>query len=119
MQPANQILRGALRRLARREQPMEWLAAVWPLLTGRRLAAHTRPLACAEGVLEVGVSGAGWLEQLESMSGMLRREINRWWGGELVREVRFTRDPGTRGSEEAPEERTPFVRRGAQGRRKR
>jgi hypothetical protein len=131
MQKAGEILRGALRRLKTPDQPLDWLVAVWPLVVGKRLAERTRPLACAAGVLEIAVEGAAWRDQLAEMTGSLRAQINRWWGGELVRQVKLVPVPATlpvgkasseslakppAPAEPAPE-RTPFIRRGAQTRR--
>ncbi len=131
MRQAGEILRGALRRLKRPEQPLDWLVAVWPLVVGKRLAERTRPLACAAGVLEIAVAGAAWREQLAEMTESLRGQINRWWGGELVRQVKLVPVPTTLPvgkaspewlakppvpAEPAPE-RNPFIRRGAQSRR--
>jgi hypothetical protein len=131
MERAREILGKALRRLKRPEQPLDWLVAVWPLVVGKRLAERTRPLACAAGVLEIGVEGAAWWEQLAEMTDSLRGQINRWWGGQLVRQVKLVPVPATLPvgkaspeslakppvpAEPAPE-RNPFIRRGAQTRR--
>jgi hypothetical protein len=109
-----------MRRMARPEQRLEWLTAVWPVVMGARLAAHTRPLNWKDGVLEIGVAGEGWQEQLNEMTGTLRRQINLWWGGEVVEQVRLTQDgsatPGRAGKKppvrfELDEEHLPFIRR--------
>ncbi len=96
MQRAGESLWAVLRRLPRPKNTAEWLAAVWPVVVGQRLAAHTRPLAFAEGVLEVGVGESEWQAQLEGMTGELRAQVNTWWGCALVREVRFV--PGKAGA---------------------
>ncbi len=80
MRQVREILPFAMRRLGRPERQLEWFAAVWPAVMGAKLAGHTWPLSWRDGDLEIGVSGAGWREQLEEMSCTLRREINRWWG---------------------------------------
>jgi len=79
----------ALRRVARPERPLDLLVAVWPLMVGQRLAAQTRPAAWDKGTLEVAVGEREWQTQLERMAEPVRAQINRWWGCELVREVRF------------------------------
>jgi predicted nucleic acid-binding Zn ribbon protein len=111
MEQAGEILKGALGKLARREDALEWVQAVWPVVLGSRVAARARPVAWRDGVLEVDVRSAAWQRELEAMAARLCAEINRAWGGQLVREMRFT-------SGEAPA-RTPFVRRGAQRRKPR
>jgi hypothetical protein len=60
-------------------------------MVGQRLAAHTQPVAWERGSVVVAVSDGEWQKQLEEMSDELRKQINRWWGSELVREVKFRR----------------------------
>ncbi len=96
MEKADKSLRAALLRLGGppgigglRERPVELLEAVWPLVVGQQLAAHTRPVTWNEGRVEVAVGEKHWREQLEGMTDQLRAQINRWWGSKLVGEVRI------------------------------
>jgi hypothetical protein len=89
MERAGKSLWSALRRVARPEKPLDLLTAVWPLMVGRRLASHTRPVAWVKGRVDVAVDEPEWKSQLESMGKDVRAQVNRWWGSELVREVRF------------------------------
>jgi hypothetical protein len=89
MERAGQSLWSALRRVARPDKPLDLLVAVWPLMVGRRLASHTRPVAWSKGRVDVAVDEPEWKSQLESMGKDVRAQVNRWWGSELVREVRF------------------------------
>jgi hypothetical protein len=89
MERAGQSLWSALRRVARPEKPLDILVAVWPLMVGRRLADHTRPIAWSKGRVDVAVDQPEWQSQLESMGKDVRKQVNQWWGSELVREVRF------------------------------
>jgi hypothetical protein len=98
MERAGQSLWGALRRVARPEKPLDLLAAVWPLMVGRRLADHTRPCAWHKGCVDVAVDQPEWQSQLESMCKDVRVQINHWWGSELVREVRFVPEKAKRQS---------------------
>jgi predicted nucleic acid-binding Zn ribbon protein len=111
VQHAGEILKGALGKLARREDALEWVRAVWPVVLGSRVAARAQPVAWRDGVLEVDVRSAAWQRELEEMAASLCAELNRAWGGQLVREMRFTS-----GEAAAP---TPFIRRGAQRRKPR
>jgi predicted nucleic acid-binding Zn ribbon protein len=111
VQHAGEILKGALGRLARREDALEWVEAVWPVVLGPRVAAHARPVAWQDGVLEVAVGSAAWQRELEAMAEFLCAELNRAWGGQLLRGMKLSSD------EDAP--RTPFIRRGAQRRKPR
>jgi predicted nucleic acid-binding Zn ribbon protein len=106
VQRAAEILKGALARFARSEDPFGWIEAVWSVVLGARLAARARPIAWREGALDVFVHSVAWRRELEEMSETLRAELNRAWGDELVRRLRFF------SGEDAPP--TPFVRRGAQ-----
>lgn len=105
MERAGKSLWNVLRRLADPEKPLDLLAAVWPLIVGVRLAAHTEPIAWDQGWLKVAVNEPEWQKQLESMSGEVCGQINRWWGGQVVREVSLVRGKVSPPAE--PETRNP------------
>ena len=92
MEQAEKSLWSALRQVAKPERPLDLLTVVWPLMVGRRLATHTRPVAWHKGRVDVAVDDPGWQSQLESMSKHVREQVNKWWGAELVREVRFVKE---------------------------
>jgi predicted nucleic acid-binding Zn ribbon protein len=89
MERAGKSVWAALRRIAKPEKPLDLLAAVWPLMVGSRLAAHTRPVGWNGRRLDVAVDENHWHAQLECLRGPIRAKVNAWWGGPLVREVRF------------------------------
>ena len=89
MERAGKAAWSALKRLANPERPIDFLAAVWPLVVGARMAEYTRPIAWDSGRLQVGVSDLEWQRQLERMTQTVRRRINAWWGSEIVEEVSF------------------------------
>lgn len=91
MEQAGKSLWNVLRRLADPENPLELLVAVWPLIVGVRLAAHTVPIAWDQDRLKIAVNEAEWHKQLQEMSGEVRRRINQWWGEQVVREVSLVR----------------------------
>ncbi len=101
MEQAGHSLWSALRRVARPEKPLDLLVAVWPLMVGKRLAGHTRPVAWSKGRVAVAVDEPEWHKELQGMSKDVRKQINRWWGSELVTEVRFVTDKSKR---QAPSE---------------
>ncbi len=112
MEKAENFLGGMLRQLKRPEAAVAWLSGVWPQVVGRTIAAHTRPVRCAGGCLEVATDGKPWRVQLETMQKEFCAQVNRNWGGTLVREVKFV--PATRLrhiSHEFDNDHTPFVRR--------
>lgn len=113
MERAGEILGKALRRLNRPEAVLAWLSSAWPSIVGKALAAHTRPLRCSAGCLELAADGQAWQQQLENMTRELCGRINHAWGGTLVREVKFVAaKPGLkRPPRETDNEHTPFIRR--------
>jgi hypothetical protein len=96
MERAGKGLWSALRQVARPDKPLDLLVAVWPLMVGRRLADHTRPIAWSKGRVAVAVDQPEWQGQLESMGKDVREQVNKWWGSELVREVRFVSEKAKR-----------------------
>jgi len=96
MESAKKSLWSALRRVAKPEKHLDLLTAVWPLMVGRRLADHTRPVAWSKGRVDVAVDQPEWQSQLESMARDVRKQVNSWWGSELVREVRFVPEKAKR-----------------------
>lgn len=114
MERAGEFLGRAVRRLGRPEGALAWLVAAWPEIAGAALAAHTRPVRCANHRLEISADGKNWRKQLESMTREFCERINQAWGATLVQEIRFV---GAKLAGEAilsPSEdnsHTPFVRR--------
>jgi predicted nucleic acid-binding Zn ribbon protein len=113
MEKAGDFLGKMLRRLDRPEAALAWLSSAWPSIVGRTLAAHTRPVRFAKGLLELTADSKAWRNQLETMQHEFCNRINQSWGGTLVREVKFVAaKPGpARISHEADNEHTPFIRR--------
>ena len=112
----------ALRRMDRPEAAMAWLSSTWPMIVGKALAEHARPLRCKSGCLELAADGKPWQRQLETMKREICAHVNQAWGGKLVSELRFASDsdsvrpwnssPGpSRASLETDNEHTPFIRR--------
>ena len=100
------------------ESPLAWLRGVWPSLVGEQFSAHTRAKYYFSGVLEVSVTGDGWEAQLESMGAPLRERINRAWGADLVRVIKFAPARVARVRHELDNNYTPFVRSKPVGPRK-
>lgn len=113
MKKAGDILGRVVRKLDRPEAALAWLSTSWANIVGRALAAHTRPLHCERGCLEIAADSKSWQKQLEQMAQDFRVRINQAWGGTLIREVKFVaRKPGPkRIPYELDNEHTPFIRR--------
>ncbi|HXQ27467.1 MAG TPA: DUF721 domain-containing protein [Candidatus Acidoferrales bacterium] len=113
MERAGEFLGKTLRRLDRPEAGLAWLASAWPTVVGKALAAHTRPVRCSGGCLELETDGKPWQRQLETMKRELCGRINQTWGGKLVGDVKFvSARPGPkRIAREADNDHIPFIRR--------
>jgi predicted nucleic acid-binding Zn ribbon protein len=113
MQRAGEFLGRVVRRLERPEAALAWLAGSWPSVVGKALAAHTRPVRCAAGRLEIAADRRAWQKQLEEMKREICARVNQAWGGDLVHEVKLvaTEPDSNRVPPEANNEHTPFVRR--------
>jgi predicted nucleic acid-binding Zn ribbon protein len=113
MNKAGDILGRVVRKLDRPEAALAWLSTSWANIVGKALAAHTRPLRCEKGSLEISADSKAWQKQLEHMTADFRNRINQAWGGTLIREVKFVaRKPGPkRIPYELDNEHTPFIRR--------
>jgi Dna[CI] antecedent, DciA len=112
MERAGNFLGGMFRQLKRPEAAVAWLSGVWPQVVGLTIAAHTRPVRCDAGCLEIAADGKPWRIQLETMSAEFCTQVNRNWGGNLVREIKFVDDQKLRHiSHEFDNDHTPFVRR--------
>lgn len=89
MERAGNFLGRTLRHLDRPEAALSWLSAAWPQIVGTALAAHTRPLRCDQGCLEISADGKAWKKELEELKPHFCARINQAWGDTLVREVKF------------------------------
>ena len=113
MEPVGKFLGKVVRTIDRPEAALAWLAGSWSTIVGKTLAAHTRPVRCQSGCLEVAADGRGWRKQLESMKREFCARVNEAWGASLIREIKFVAArPGLkRVPRELDNEHTPFVRR--------
>jgi predicted nucleic acid-binding Zn ribbon protein len=112
MERAGDFLGSVLRKTRRPEAAMVWLRGAWPSVVGKTLSAHTRPMKCSNGCLEISADGKAWERQMEGMKREFCEQVNKAWGGTLVREVKFV---ATQASlrhldKEFDNEHTPFVR---------
>lgn len=124
MHKAGDLLGGAVRRMKRPEAALAWLTSAWPTIVGKMLAAHTRPVRCDAGCLEIAADRKDWKSQLEPMTREFCARINQAWGGKLVTEVKFVATPRIaakdsngakpgpkRATRETDNEHLPFIRR--------
>jgi predicted nucleic acid-binding Zn ribbon protein len=132
MEKAADLLGRVARRLGHRNAALVWLSSTWRQIVGETLAAHTRPVRCEAGCLEVAADAGNWQMQLDEMQRDFCARVNHAWGGPLVREVKFVAvkrgaprvgpapDQAGAGGTETPirrlpyeldNEHTPFIRR--------
>jgi len=113
MEKAGEFLGRVVRRMDRPEAALAWLVGAWPAIAGKALAAHTRPVRCEHGRLDLAADAKAWQQQIEPMQREIRDRINRAWGATLVREVKFVAAKrGPRNiSRDLDNDHTPFVRR--------
>ncbi len=77
MEGMRDLLRSSLGRALRELEPIDRLAAAWPVAAGALLAEHGRIASYNEGVLTIEVEQNAWLNQLLSMRQQLTAELVR------------------------------------------
>src|SRR5580658_8255337 len=115
MERVNEFLGSAMRRVgdpAAPMAPMIWIRSTWTNLAGEQLARRTLPFRITNGCLEVTVRIASEAAALSGLEEELRGRINRAWGRNLLREVRFCGVPA-RLPHEIDNSHLPFIRKGA------
>jgi hypothetical protein len=113
MERVNEFLGAAMRRVGDPATPMAWIRATWTNLAGEHLARRTLPFRITNGCLEITVPIASEATALSGLEEELRGRINRAWGRNLLREVRFCNVPA-RLPHEIDNAHLPFIRKGAQ-----
>lgn len=78
------IVGDALRRMPPGQAPI----SAWPLACGTAVAARTRVLDFAQGVLRVEVPDSGWKDELQALAPQYLAVINRYVG-DGVQRIRF------------------------------
>ncbi len=87
------IVSDALRRMPPGQAPI----SAWPLACGTAVAARTRVLDFAQGVLRVEVPDSGWKEELQVLAPQYLAVINRYVG-DCVQRIRFVTRSDVRAS---------------------
>lgn len=76
------------------------LAAAWPVACGVAMAERGEVVGYEGGVVRVMVADAGWMQQMRSMSEVLRRDLAKIAGvavtGIHFEVGRFSRDVGSK-----------------------
>ncbi|MGH9717690.1 MAG: DUF721 domain-containing protein [Candidatus Acidiferrales bacterium] len=112
MDRAGDFLSNVIRRINRPDATLAWIESAWPSIVGAQIAAHTRPLRCAGGRLELSADTPAWQTQISRMEQDLRARINSAWGTTLVRELKFVPSEAKAPiPHEFDNSHTPFIRR--------
>lgn len=64
---------------------------VWDEVVGPQIAAHARPARIRDGVLEVRVDQAVWMQQLQLMKPKILSRLNERLGGEPIADIFWRR----------------------------
>ena len=78
MEPAGNSLEKIVARSLRKAPKGEGPLLAWPLTCGSRVAARTRAVGFAGGVLRVEVPDKGWKRELEALAAQYLAVINRY-----------------------------------------
>jgi hypothetical protein len=88
MQPAASGLDKVVARSLRKAPPGDAPLLAWPVACGSAVAARTRAIEFADGVLRVQVPDAGWRRELQALAPRYVAAINRYLK-DAVSEVEF------------------------------
>ncbi len=89
MEPAGTGLAQVVAELLRGTSPEDAPVFAWPVICGSAVAARTRPLLFAGGVLRVGVPDQGWVTQLSELENRYVQQFNQLLGAGRVRRIEF------------------------------
>jgi predicted nucleic acid-binding Zn ribbon protein len=82
------LLRGTLGRSLKAMREEDRLAAAWPVACGAAMAGHGEVVGYADGVVQIVASDKAWMKQMQSMSGVLERELGKI-AGVTVSKIHF------------------------------
>jgi len=85
MQPAGNGLDKLVARSLRKAPPADVPFLAWPVACGSAVAARTRPLDFADGVLRVEVPDAGWRKELQALAPRYVATLNRYVAAGVTR----------------------------------
>jgi len=85
------VLPSLFKQQIQREQPrlLEILIPLWPRISGKTIAQHSRPALFTSGVLTLATDCETWTTQLRHMSKEIRAGINGFLGQAVVKKLRI------------------------------
>jgi len=84
MESMRELLKRNLARSLEALPVADRLAAAWPVACGKAMAARGEIVGFENGIVEVQVQDAVWLDQMRSMGPVLRSELARIAGVKIV-----------------------------------
>jgi predicted nucleic acid-binding Zn ribbon protein len=90
MEEISKILPLIFKGQVRRSNPrmVEILAPLWPLVAGKPMARHSRPVAFEDGLLTLESDCTAWSAEMRRMSDEILAQINRYLGVPVVRKLK-------------------------------
>ncbi|MBM3707245.1 MAG: DUF721 domain-containing protein [Actinobacteria bacterium] len=61
----------------------------WPEIVGQKISSKTKPEKLFKGILYISVASSAWANEMSLMSRRLVKEINKFIGEDIVKELRF------------------------------
>ena len=61
----------------------------WDSLVGDAISRHARAVLVEHGTLIVEVENPGWMHRLQMQESELRTKVNRHYGEDIIRQIRF------------------------------
>lgn len=74
---------------------VEILKPLWPIVVGRAMAEHSRPIMFLEDTLKIETHSTSWNLELHKMVDEIQRAINRFLGSRVVNRIIFEYQPNT------------------------
>ncbi len=97
MEEISKILPLILKNQVRCSEPkvVEILSPLWPLVAGKPMARHSKPVAFERGTLTLDCDCSSWCAQMRSMAEEIKSGINGYLGVSVVRklQVRYVTTP--------------------------
>jgi hypothetical protein len=90
MEEISKIFPLLFKEQVRRNNPrlVEILSPLWPLVAGKPMARHSRPVAFDDGLLTLESDCMAWSTEMRSMSNDIMARINRYLGATAVRRLK-------------------------------
>lgn len=73
---------------------LDILASLWPLVAGKPMARHSRPVGFQGGTLILECDCTAWSAELRRMSDDILAHVNRYLGVPAVRNLKVSYVPG-------------------------